>query len=205
MSLAAGVNVCVAVAALALRRKLGDVPHLYDPVPFESKDVDHGDVGSTLGTTQPRMHRNVAPILQRHLNIQLLAGVLGLVCLHSSPQRIRIARKVVVVVPKSVADIVAACAGTVAVVFVAAAPPALAQGSGSEKGDDAGTMMMDGGAHPKSHKGKKHKTSGKMDGGTMHHHMTDGGAMMHGGHMMDGGSMEHGGMMEDHPGMDGGM
>ena len=97
----------------------------------------------------------------------------------------------------------------VAVVFVAAAPPALAQGPASEKGDDAGTMMMDGGAHPKSHKGKKHKTSGKMDGGTMDHHMMDGG-MMHGGHMMDGGhmdggSMEHGGMMEDHPGMDGGM
>jgi uncharacterized protein involved in copper resistance len=82
----------------------------------------------------------------------------------------------------------------VAVVFVAAASPALAQSSASEKGDDAGTMMMDGGAHPKSHKGKKHKKSGKMDGGSM----------MHGG-KMDGGSMDHGGMMEGHPGTDGGM
>jgi hypothetical protein len=92
----------------------------------------------------------------------------------------------------------------VAVVFVAAASPVHAQGS-AEKGDDGGTMMMDGGAHPKSHKGKQHKKSGKMDGGTMDHHMMDGGHMMHGGHMMDGGSMDQGGMMEGHPGMDGGM
>ena len=95
----------------------------------------------------------------------------------------------------------------VAVVFVAAASPALAQGSASEKGDDAGSMMMDGGAHPKSHKGKKHEKSGKMDGGMMDHQggMMDGGSMMHHGRMMDGGSMDHGGMMEGHPGMDGGM
>ncbi len=81
----------------------------------------------------------------------------------------------------------------VVVVFVAAASSALAQGSPSEKGDDA--EMMDGGAHPKSHKGKKHEKSKKMDGGMMDHH----------GGMMDGGSMDHGGMMEGHPGTDGGM
>jgi hypothetical protein len=95
----------------------------------------------------------------------------------------------------------------VAAVFVATAVPAFAQGSGSEKGDDAGGMMMDGGAHPKSHKGKQHKKSGKMDGSMMEHHggMMDGGSMMHHEGMMDGGSMDHGGMMEGHPGTDGGM
>jgi hypothetical protein len=94
----------------------------------------------------------------------------------------------------------------VAVAFVAAAPSALAQEPAPGEGDDTGSMMMDGGAHPKSHKGKKHEKSGKMDGGTMDHHggMKDGGSMHHGG-MMDGGSMDHGGMMEGHPGMDGGM
>ncbi len=96
----------------------------------------------------------------------------------------------------------------VAVVFVAGATPALAQGSASDEGGDGGSMMMDGGAHPQSHKGKKHKKSGKMDGGMMEHHrgMMDGGSMMHEGHMMDGGSMmDHGGTTEGHPGMDGGM
>jgi hypothetical protein len=95
----------------------------------------------------------------------------------------------------------------VAVAFVAAAPSALPQEPAPGKGDEAGSMMMDGGAHPKSHKGKKHEKSGKMDGGMMDHHggMMDGGSMMHHGGMMDGGSMDHGDTMEGHPGMDGGM